>query len=435
LDNRREGIKFQRKHFERSDGNRMTRGINKKRTTWLLIAFFMVFVFAPVNYAVAEPIDDIVTQMQEIYGYMDDYDKGNIDAARTALQNFAVTATEDDWDLVFGVGTANELLTPEVIAKFQTEANTDEEAAAAARAAAKDILSGLGEIYYSTDAAGLRTTLENFKNDYKVEFQLLFGDDITMDEFYSLFLDARAALPGVIDTTEAGQLANDTNEALIAAMPGYLNEAMDQALLENPTFSGRLADIGWSTDKLIAQQEVLAGYIDQDGDARLSLALAVIRSETERVSGATTLQVGEKPEYTINIMGRNATSLLAWASAAPTIVQVSNDALTGNFVIEAISPGTTQLVVYRDYAGADPNHDWLLKFDVTVEGDAVLYGDVNDDGIITSSDHQRLFEHLNGTNLLTGDALIASDVNKDNKTDSSDHQRLFEHLNGTYPLS
>lgn len=64
-----------------------------------------------------------------------------------------------------------------------------------------------------------------------------------------------------------------------------------------------------------------------------------------------------------------------------------------------------------------------------------LYGDVNDDGIINSSDHQRLFEHLNGTNLLTGDALLAGDVNKDENTNSSDHQRLFEHLNGTNPLS
>jgi hypothetical protein len=64
-----------------------------------------------------------------------------------------------------------------------------------------------------------------------------------------------------------------------------------------------------------------------------------------------------------------------------------------------------------------------------------LYGDVNSDGSINSSDHQRLFEHLNGTNLLAGDALTAGDVNKDGNINSSDHQRLFEHLNGTNPLS
>lgn len=352
-------VLYVKEKTERSDENIMKRRINKKRTAWVLISFFIVFVFSPVNYAAAEPIDDLVAQMQEIYGFMDQYDKDNIDAARTALQNFVINDYEEDWDDVLGVNDPeNNLLTEQVIAKFGDEAT--------ARAAAKDILSGLGEIYYSTDAAELRTTLETYKAEYIDEFQLLFGDDITMDEFYSLFLGARTALPGVIDTTEAGQLANDPNEDLIAAMPIYLDRAMNEALLNNPTFSGRLTDIGWSTDKLIAQQEVLAAeYIDQDGDARLSLALAFIRSETALASGATTLQVGDKPEYTINIMGRNATSLLAWESAAPNIVEVSTDE-HDNFVIEAIAPGDAQLIVYRDYEGATPEYDWLLKFDVTV---------------------------------------------------------------------
>ncbi|NLB51762.1 MAG: hypothetical protein GX808_02355 [Syntrophomonadaceae bacterium] len=75
-------------------------------------------------------------------------------------------------------------------------------------------------------------------------------------------------------------------------------------------------------------------------------------------------------------------------------------------------------------------------FNVTSEtASSLSYGDVNNDGGINSSDHQRLFEHLNGTNLLAGDALIAGDVNKDGSINSSDHQRLFEHLNGTNPLS
>ena len=75
-------------------------------------------------------------------------------------------------------------------------------------------------------------------------------------------------------------------------------------------------------------------------------------------------------------------------------------------------------------------------FNVTSETVSSLsYGDVNNDGSINSSDHQRLFEHLNGTNLLTGDALMLGDVNDDGSINSSDHQRLFEHLNGTNPLS
>ncbi|HNX29786.1 MAG TPA: dockerin type I domain-containing protein [Syntrophomonadaceae bacterium] len=75
-------------------------------------------------------------------------------------------------------------------------------------------------------------------------------------------------------------------------------------------------------------------------------------------------------------------------------------------------------------------------FNVTSEtASSLSYGDVNNDGGINSSDHQRLFEHLNGTNLLAGDALTAGDVNGDGSINSSDHQRLFEHLNGTNPLN
>lgn len=505
----------------------------KKWVSLVLITFLMVFVLGPVNYASADAIDDVVAEMQEIYKYMDECDKDNIRAARTALQDFAVNADEDDWDAVLG-----DLLTTEVIGKFEGEA--------AARAVAKEIFTDLGDIYYSTDASDLKNKLEQFKAQYLEDFQLLFGDDFSMEEFYQLFADARSALSGVINDVEAGMLANAANAELVEAMPGYLEKAMDAALLDNTVFSGKLGAIGWSTGKLIVQQEVLADFIDQDGKARLSLALALVRSETKLAAGPTTLQVGESyaanDAYTINIMGRNATTLVAWASVDPAIVEIEEDAQTGNFQINARAPGTTELIVYRDYAGADSECDWLLKFDVTVVGAGVvvngtinsweeageplvvlydatiadadiradmkdgnpenalenaailgttvdydevskryiqsfsfadveagtykvavyqakeylvkvaaisvdetntdtgalklwLYGDVNDNGQVNSIDIQRLFEHLNGTDLLTDEeALIIADVNSDDELNSLDIQRLFEHLNGLSPL-
>lgn len=328
----------------------------------LIVLLAMFCIFGLYNYAAAaDAIDDMVTQMQDIYSFMSDYDKDNISAARIQLQDFALNGSETEWDDVLGVGTANNLLTPEVIAGFGNEA--------AARAAAKDIVTGLGNIYYSNDSTVLRNTLEGFKADYVDEFQILFGADITMDELYGLFSAARDALPGVFSETEAGLLATSSNQYLLDNMPDYLETAMDEALLlpENQIFSGRLADIGWSSAKLIAQQEVLAGIIDPDGDARLSIALAAIRSETTLEAGPTTLRVGDKPSYTINIMGRNASDLVAWASDDPSIVDVTTDPGTGNFVIEAKAPGTTRLIVYRDYTGADPDYDWLYEFDVTVK--------------------------------------------------------------------
>jgi len=506
----------------------------KKWVSLVLITFLMVFVLGPVNYASADAIGDVVTEMQEIYKYMDECDKDNIRAARTALQDFAVNDDEDDWDAVL-----EDLLTTEVIEKFEGEAT--------ARAVAKEIFTDLGDIYYSTDESDLKNKLEQFKEKYLEDFQLLFGDDFSMEEFYQLFADARSALSGVINDVEAGKLANATNAELVEAMPGYLEKAMDAALLDNTVFSGKLGAIGWSTEKLIVQQEALADFIDQDGKARLSLALALVRSETKLAAGLTTLQVGESyaanETYTINIMGRNATSLVAWASGDLAIVEIGEDAETGNFQINARAPGTTELIVYRDYAGAVSDCDWLLKFDVTVVGagvavngtitswneiadDAVirlysttysdeeiradmkdgnpenalenaailgtsidydgvskryiqsfsfadveagtykvavyqakeylvkvaaisvdesnteigalklwLYGDVNDNGQVNSIDIQRLFEHLNGTDLLTDEeALIIADVNSNDELNSLDIQRLFEHLNGSDPL-
>lgn len=364
----------------------------------------MLCLLCMTNLAVADVVDDMVAQMQEIYSFMSDYDKDNISDARDALQDFALNAPPEDWDDVLGVGTANNLLTPEVISCFGDEAT--------ARAAAQDIVAGLGNIYYSNDSVELRNTLEAFKTEYVDEFQLLFGADITMDEFYNLFYDAREALPGVITPSEAGLLATDSNEDLLSNMPIYLERAMDAALLlpENQTFSGRLSDIGWSSAKLIAQQEALAEYIDADGDARLSIALAAIRTETIRAAGATTLEVGDKPDYTIKIMDRDASDLVAWESANQSIVEVTTDPITGNFVIEAQAPGSTQLIVYRDYAGADADYDWLLKIDVTVETPAVQYGNVSGDSEITVSDAVLILEHLTNGTTLSGNQLIAADV-------------------------
>jgi len=359
-------------------------------------------------YAAADVIDDMVAQMQEIYGFMSDYDRDNISAARDELQDFAATGTEGQWNEVLGIDTDNNLLTEEVITRFGSEE--------AARAAVQDIVTGLGNIYYSTDSEQLRNTLEDFKDEYNDEFQALFGDDITMDQLYGLLCDAREALPGIISESEAGLLATEDNDYLLEEMPKYLVEAMREAITwpDNQIFSGRLSAIGWSSEKLIAQQEALAVFIDADGKARLSLALAAVRSETEQVAGPTTLQVGSSytavDEYTIKVMGRNATDLVAWASADTSVVDIGEDPDTGNFVIEAVAPGTTQLIVYRDYNGANPEYDWLCKFEVTVQGTGVVYGDVNGDGEITITDAVRVLKHITDGTTLTGDQLIAADV-------------------------
>lgn len=61
-----------------------------------------------------------------------------------------------------------------------------------------------------------------------------------------------------------------------------------------------------------------------------------------------------------------------------------------------------------------------------------LIGDVNKDGVVTPLDMQRLYNHLNGTAILTD--TTTADVNQDGSVTPLDMQRLYNHLNGTGPL-
>ena len=61
-----------------------------------------------------------------------------------------------------------------------------------------------------------------------------------------------------------------------------------------------------------------------------------------------------------------------------------------------------------------------------------LLGDVNKDGVVTPLDMQRLYNHLNGTAILTD--TTTADVNQDGSVTPLDMQRLYNHLNGTGPL-
>ena len=75
-----------------------------------VILLLSVFCLLSMSYyAAADVIDDMVTQMQEIYGFMSEYDKDNISTARDELQEFAVTGTEEQWNTVLGIDTDNNL--------------------------------------------------------------------------------------------------------------------------------------------------------------------------------------------------------------------------------------------------------------------------------------------------------------------------------------
>ncbi|MGI5922159.1 MAG: S-layer homology domain-containing protein, partial [Syntrophomonadaceae bacterium] len=116
--------------------------------------------------------------------------------------------------------------------------------------------------------------------------------------------------------------------------------------------------------------------VDPDSKAEIAFALAAVRSETELTSTSLTAAVGTTPTFTIKVMGMDATDFVGFytSTADAAKLAVTKDSQTGNFVFNAIAPGTAQVIVYRDYEGAAPDKDWLLKFNVTVtdSNDALL---------------------------------------------------------------
>ena len=64
-----------------------------------------------------------------------------------------------------------------------------------------------------------------------------------------------------------------------------------------------------------------------------------------------------------------------------------------------------------------------------------IIGDSNLDGEINSTDLQRLYTHLNGSNPIKDESqILCCDVNGDGNVNSTDLQRLYSHLNGSNPL-
>jgi hypothetical protein len=321
---------------------------------------FCLSIIAPaiiVAPAQADTLDDIISETNAVYQFLDDTNKADIRAARSNLQ------TKDiDWDSIL-----SPLLTDQVIEKFD---GSEETAREKAKIAVEKFITATTEILYSQDADELKNTLIDYKNnnpEFKEFFQTLFGIGITLDDLYNFLSDTRAKLPDVISIADAPILANGNNQELINKIPKYMVDAMELAkeLPANTQFNGKLAALGWSSKELVDQMQALAAVIDPDSKAQLAFALAAVRSETKMISPAT-VTVGQTPTFTIKIMGIDVTNFVAFYSTDSSKLEVSKNPQTGNFVFNAIAPGTVKVIVYRDYTGANPALDWLLEFNVNI---------------------------------------------------------------------
>ena len=160
------------------------------------------------------------------------------------------------------------------------------------------------------------------------------------------------------------------------------------------------------------------GYTGDISSGTVTVEAAAVTGVT--VSGTVKSYGGETENVTVTLTPENGTPM--------TTVVTGNSAA---YKFENVPAGTYTLKVEK------ANHV-AREYKVTVSGDAVqqdakvcLRGDVNMDGAVDIGDHQTLFEHLQGINLITDEyQLKTANVNQDNAVDIGDHQTLFEHLQG-----
>ena len=151
---------------------------------------------------------------------------------------------------------------------------------------------------------------------------------------------------------------------------------------------------------------------------------------------------------TIKNDGKTLSAILAGTDPSKAS-RMMTSAQSGVYVYEiklSVPDGVKENVDYTLTVGANPavgydeNGTVSTKYrhTVTVVNPQVKYGtilpgDVNGDGSITAADMQRLYNHLNGTDLLSDQTV--GDINRDGSVTAADMQRLYSHLNGTNPLS
>ena len=134
-------------------------------------------------------------------------------------------------------------------------------------------------------------------------------------------------------------------------------------------------------------------------------------TETDEVTISLFTADATEPSYSVKVTGNTAT-----------------------YTIEGVVAGTYTMVVSK-------NNHVTREYEVVVEDADVVQdvkicpiGDVTGDGKTNAKDWQRIYLHVNKTDLLTGYELSCGDVTEDGKTNAKDWQRVYLHVNKTDPL-
>ena len=105
-----------------------------------------------------------------------------------------------------------------------------------------------------------------------------------------------------------------------------------------------------------------------------------------------------------------------------------------NYTIQDVAAGNYIIKFIKDNHVAREYEIELENSNITQDAKIYLIGDINADGKVNIKDWNKLYDHINETNILTGYEFLCADTNVDGKVNNKDWNRLYEHINEENPL-
>jgi hypothetical protein len=311
-----------------------------------------------ITFAESTTAVDVADSFSKIYDELTDDEKDYLTTAKENVMDYVNDSTDDVWFDIFESPSGSQLMNTYV-------ENALGEGGLDSYIVARDKLIGfignMTALYYS-NGEGIESDVQAFIDDNNDVYEDLFGADPAVDGSLSKLLNLLISTQGNLkDYVDYGDVTSLSNSAdVVAQIETVVKDAVLQELnLNYDYFEGVLGRADWNVANILDAMNILADASDPDENARLALANGAVRSETEILSGETSVTVGDSTSFTISVMG-SETNLVKFASNS-SVVSFSGATMTGE------SSGTATVYVYRN--AVDPvvqPLNYIYAFDVTI---------------------------------------------------------------------